>query len=416
MKITKLLFISTVILFSCSSTSDKGTNSISPYDINFDPDQKKEAEKLSDLPEAQLLNDARSAYDKQLYSVSKESWTKLKDTYPGSFYATLAELKIADCLYYSGDFPGAVSAYEDFLKLHPAHEASAYVIFQIGNSYKEQYTGIEHDQQPLVNAINNYKKVVELHKDTEFYEVARKSKIDCEEKMAAHEAFIAEFYLKQGKDQAYKARLQKIIKDYNDTKFANWARGRLGIKEIALNKDIAKENANELNSDEVKRVVDQVLNDRPKEKAVADAVKPKKIKPLKEELSKKAKAPISGNLNADTYSFSCEKQNGNFVFTILLPVSVIIKDAGSNPESKQYLLVEKNSPIETDNINFTNSNKPASECVIENIKVQVNEIFSKSIDKSFLKVSYNKNETLTDYQFTLDRPNRFVLILHPKSF
>ena len=103
---------------SCSSTERTATeNNISPYDPEFDPDPETVNAAESDLPEDQLLERAKSAYDSGLYSVARENWTKLREQYPSSYYATLSELKIADTYFFAGDYPAAVTNYEEFLKL-----------------------------------------------------------------------------------------------------------------------------------------------------------------------------------------------------------------------------------------------------------------------------------------------------------
>ena len=81
----------------------------------------------------QLAWDGMDAYDDGEYKDAIENFQKLKDWYPFSKYAILAELKIADAHYHLDQYEEAIFAYEEFEKLHPRNEAVPYVIYQIGS-------------------------------------------------------------------------------------------------------------------------------------------------------------------------------------------------------------------------------------------------------------------------------------------
>ena len=80
----------------------------------------------------ELAWDGMDAYEDGDYKDAIEYFQKLKDWYPFSKYAILAELKIADAHYHLKQYDEAIFAYEEFEKLHPRNEAVPYVIYQIG--------------------------------------------------------------------------------------------------------------------------------------------------------------------------------------------------------------------------------------------------------------------------------------------
>ena len=216
-------------LSSCSSSSASATSSssksypVSPYDRDSNPEKESNPQSDADvdLPEDELLERAKSAYDSELYSVARDNWTKLREQYPSSYYATLAELKIGDTYYFSGDYSAAITAYEEFTKLHPAHEATPYVRYQIGNAYREQYAGVEHDQSPLNTALKNYQKLLDEYPRSEYSLEARRTIDSSRELLAKHELFIADFYARQGLEQASLGRLKSIVENYADTATAH---------------------------------------------------------------------------------------------------------------------------------------------------------------------------------------------------
>ncbi|MFN8389556.1 MAG: outer membrane protein assembly factor BamD [Bdellovibrionota bacterium] len=229
-----VLFIASLVLTSAAATAgcsssegSKKTNYISPYDHQFDPEKEEQAKADVDLPEDQLLERAKSAYDHGLYSVARENWQNLREQYPSSYYATLAELKIGDTFFFGGDYAAAITAYEDFIKLHPAHDATPYVRYQIGNSFRQQYSGTSHDQAPLVSAIKSYQKLLDEYPRSEYTVDARRAIDSCREQLGEHELTIAHFYLKQGLDRASEGRLRSLIENYGDTAAARHARTEL---------------------------------------------------------------------------------------------------------------------------------------------------------------------------------------------
>ncbi len=116
----------------------------------------------------ELAWDGMDAYEDGNYSVAIDNFQQLKDWYPFSKYAILAELKIADSNYHLERYEEAIFAYEEFEKLHPRNEAIfayeefenlhprneavPYVIYQIGRCYYDQIDTIDRDQTPARRA------------------------------------------------------------------------------------------------------------------------------------------------------------------------------------------------------------------------------------------------------------------------
>lgn len=167
--------------------------------------------------EEQLLDEAVTAYDRGLYSLSRDMWTELRDGYPGNLWAPIAELKIADCDFYTDDYAAALVAYEEFARIRPAHEAMPYVRFQIANSYFKQYQGEKNDQNPLQSATKMYQQLIAEYPDSEYVPLARRKIQEAREEMARHELFIAKYYIKQGALESAANRLRELHLKYSDT-------------------------------------------------------------------------------------------------------------------------------------------------------------------------------------------------------
>jgi outer membrane protein assembly factor BamD len=168
-------------------------------------------------PELEILQSAQSAFDKGLFTLSRETFSELAEGYPGSPYATYAQLKIADSYYLLKQYKEALSQYEFFLTEHIDHEATDYVHFQIGNCYFEQYKDEKRDQEPLILAIEKYKQSIEINPNSAYVVQARRRIDQAREYLAQNEAFIARFYLKQKQLNASLNRYRALIDKFPDS-------------------------------------------------------------------------------------------------------------------------------------------------------------------------------------------------------
>lgn len=169
------------------------------------------------IAEEELLEKAIDNYDDNLYTLSSESWTQLRDGYPETFYAILAELKLADAQFFAGNYSDAITAYEDFARLHPGHEAMAYVRFQIGNCSYEQYRGPTRDQAPVYAAMRAFKEVISAYPNSIYAVLARRRLQQSRERLAEYERGVAQFYEKQGKEHAATERRAGLGLNFPET-------------------------------------------------------------------------------------------------------------------------------------------------------------------------------------------------------
>lgn len=199
-----LLFIVLILLSGCSLFSDD------KLDENPDPASSSKLE--SDLLARGLV-----AYEEQLYSVARDRFTELKDSYPASPYVAFAELKIADTHFAARDYETAYSSYDEFLRNFSGSESAHYAFFQTALSQLRQYRGSLNEQAPLTNAVRLFSEFVNKYPNSYLVPKAKEYNVLCQEALANHELEVTRFYLKQQQIDAAASRLAEAKQRYAST-------------------------------------------------------------------------------------------------------------------------------------------------------------------------------------------------------
>lgn len=165
----------------------------------------------------QLAAEGASAFLREDYKDAVKAYTDLKDWYPFSRYAILAELKIADAHFYLEEYEQAVIAYEQFEKMHPRNEAVPYVINQTGMCWFNRIDTVDRDITPAKNALAQFERVIEQFPDSEYAQKAPDLIHACIDKIAGHELYVAQFYMKTKQYQAALKRFEYIVEFYPGT-------------------------------------------------------------------------------------------------------------------------------------------------------------------------------------------------------
>ena len=174
---------------------------------------------------------ARENYEKGLAEVKRESWldaiklfqyTKAKFGF--SKWATLAELGIADANFGRAKYADAIDGYRGFIKNHPTHERvqDGYAEFRIGEAYYKQIpsewflvpAAYEKDQGPVRDALRELHGFVAEYRDSTYKAKAKVYEQVCMRRLADHELYVANFYLRRKRPLAAIGRLEGLARDY----------------------------------------------------------------------------------------------------------------------------------------------------------------------------------------------------------
>lgn len=172
------------------------------------------------------------------YHKSIEHFQRLKDIFPFSRYAILAELKLGDAHYRLEQYEDAVFAYEEFEKLHPRNEAIPYVIYQIGRCHFDRITTPDRDQTAARKALETFLRLQNQFPNDTYSRRAADHLVACYKSLSGHEFIVGEFYFKSKHFKAALARFRTVVTDYPDVGYHQPAMSLIA----ACEKKIAEEN------------------------------------------------------------------------------------------------------------------------------------------------------------------------------
>jgi outer membrane protein assembly factor BamD len=172
------------------------------------------ARKAPDLPPEELFRQAKAAVQKSNFEEAETLLDRLRDEYPFSRHAVEAELLAADSAFKQKKYEEAAAAYKSFEELHPTHLQVPYAIYRRGLSYAEMAVREDRDQTATRNAAEAFQKLLNAYPQSEHAEEAGKRLAQARATLAAHEFYVAQYYVRRGKYDAALSRLQIVVEGY----------------------------------------------------------------------------------------------------------------------------------------------------------------------------------------------------------
>lgn len=173
-------------------------------------------ETREDLTASELAAEGMDAFDFGNYKTAIEHFEKLKDWYPYSKFATLAELKIGDANYRLGLYDEAIFAYENFENLHPRNEAVPYVIYQTGRCYFDRMDAVDRDQTFSRKAMEVFARLVDRFPGDPYARQAEAHIKDCLKSLAGHDFYVGLYYFDTEHYKAALERFKNVLFGYPD--------------------------------------------------------------------------------------------------------------------------------------------------------------------------------------------------------
>jgi outer membrane protein assembly factor BamD len=218
-----LFFISTLALAGCRTTA---TDQPSTY---------------SDMAEYTYTQGERS-FGRKDYFEAMQRYNTVRNQFPYSRFAALADLRIADAYYAQEQFASAIEQYRNFVRLYPRHEEVTYAYWRIANSFYEQMPtdwwllppSHERDLSRTREAVREIRLFLRHFPESEYVPEAQRKLGEVRKRIAEHEFYVAQFYLRKTNHKAVVGRLTYLLTHYAGLGFDREALLQLGKSHLAL--------------------------------------------------------------------------------------------------------------------------------------------------------------------------------------
>jgi outer membrane protein assembly factor BamD len=174
-------------------------------------------------------DDARTGYEKALLDFrrgdclsAEPTFREIRREFPYSRFAALSELRIGDCQFKNEAYPEAIQTYRQFVRIRPSHKEIPYARFRIAEAYYNQIPSgwfmtpptHERDQSAARDALIQLRRFVVDYPDDQRVPDANKLMEKCMSVLAAHEFYVARFYLKREAYRGVISRLKGLLASY----------------------------------------------------------------------------------------------------------------------------------------------------------------------------------------------------------
>lgn len=153
-------------------------------------------------------------YQAGRYKKAITQFTRLREEYPLSQYAILAEMGIADSHYSAKDYLMAEANYREFMAMRPTNENIPYVMYQIGMCSYNQMLGVDRDQTRTRMAKADFENLLARFPGSRFSFMAEQKLRECLKRLGEHEFYVGHFYFKRGEYEAALRRFETIQQEY----------------------------------------------------------------------------------------------------------------------------------------------------------------------------------------------------------
>ncbi|RJX30455.1 MAG: outer membrane protein assembly factor BamD [Desulfarculus sp.] len=189
-----------------------------------------------DTPAQVLASEGETLYREGNYDRSAEVFQSLKDRFPYSRFALLADLRVGDAYFKARRYEEAILAYEDFIRLHPKNEGVPYAIYQMGMVHFEQMHTPDRDPTNARKAMQTLQRLVKQYPGSEWSVRAAPRLQEAIRRQAAHDLTVGKFYFKTKRYRAASGRFTRVLTQYPDVGLYNEAMDylRRAQEQIAL--------------------------------------------------------------------------------------------------------------------------------------------------------------------------------------
>lgn len=168
---------------------------------------------------------AEAAFAAERFNESIKYFEHVKNQFPYSKYAILADLRIADAHFARERWLEAAETYRLFVRFHPRHEQVPHATWRIALAYHRAMQqdffllppAHEIDLSATNDAIRAFDDYLRRYPEGEHAKEASTLRIEARTRLAEHDLYAARFYEKREKWQGALWRYERVMQEFADT-------------------------------------------------------------------------------------------------------------------------------------------------------------------------------------------------------
>lgn len=213
----------------------------------------------------ELYDQGAALAAKKKYDEALEAFKEAAKGFRGADLDADIQIALADAYFNKEEYPAAVEAYTEFLRLHTHNARADYVQFRIATSWQKQIRGADRSSEPAHKAQDAFEALLRGYPRSTLLEQGRAGLVEVRRRIAEHELYVADFYRRIGKPLAAAGRLELVLRDYADSGYTDQVLYRLGECYSKLREQ-----------EKAERFFDQLKREYPQSRFVRDLEKSRK--------------------------------------------------------------------------------------------------------------------------------------------
>ncbi|MDD2325577.1 MAG: outer membrane protein assembly factor BamD [Alphaproteobacteria bacterium] len=185
-------------------------------------------------PVEELYTEASDLMDKREFSEAARRFEEVERQHPYSQWATRAQLMSGYAFYQALDYDSAVTAYDQFIRIHPGNDNIAYAYYMRALCDYERLADVRRDQSYAQNALQELQTVVSRFPQTTYAKDAVLKIALVNDHLAGAEMEVGRNYLTQHLYTAAVGRFKTVVEKYQTTSHVPEALHRLVESYLAL--------------------------------------------------------------------------------------------------------------------------------------------------------------------------------------
>lgn len=157
-----------------------------------------------------------------------QAFREASKIYRGADLDADIQIALADTYFNQEEYPAAVEAYQEFLRLHPHNARADYAQFRVGLCWQKQMRGADRSPEAAHKAAAAFDALLRGYPRSGLREKAGEGLLAARRRVAEHELSVADFYRRTERFRAAAGRYEAVLKDFADLGLADRVLYELG--------------------------------------------------------------------------------------------------------------------------------------------------------------------------------------------